>query len=494
VPAGEGGIEYPRIVAEPSSSDAPATPGGPRRPDPAVEPLSEAARRVARSAEGEHFSTLRLFGTTAYLRLWIAQVVSSLGDWIGFFAITAIAARLGGSSSGVAVGVVLSARLIPGFFLGPLVGVVVDRWSRKRMMVACDVGRAVVLASLPFVRSVVGLFFASLLLELMTLMWSSAKEASVPNLVPAEFLPNANSLSLVAGYGTFPLGAAVFSLLAKVAESLSEVEALQALRVDRQESIAIYFDVVTFLFSALIVTTLAIRQTSRRELERGKGLSGTWHELREGWRFVAGNRVVRAVIFGLATGLFGGGMLVPLGPDFSREVLGGGSAGFGLLLTALGLGVAVGILSLSLVQRRLPQERIFVIAVVCAGLAILTGASFNDLRPALVAVGILGLCAGAVYVLGFTILQINVEDELRGRIFATLYTLVRLCLLLAFVLAPLLSTLLDRLSARLFDRHVELFGVGVSIPGARLTLWLGGVIILFAGVVSTSVVRPKEVE
>lgn len=466
-------------------------------PDPAetpTEPLIDAARKVAQAAaaDGEQFSTLRLFGTASFFRLWIAQVVSSLGDWIGFFAITAIAARLGGSSSGVAVGVVLSARLIPGFFLGPVIGVVVDRWNRKRMMVACDIGRGLVLATLPFVQTVVGLFIASLFLELMTLMWSSAKEASVPNLVPQSFLASANSLSLVASYGTFPIGAAVFSLLAKVAEHVAEYDVASVFRADRQESIAIYFDVATFLLSALLVSTLAIPHVRKERDGGGVALSRTFHELREGWKFVGQNPMVRAVIFGLATGLFGGGMLVPLGPDFSSHVLGGGSAGFGLLLTALGLGVAVGIVTLSVAQRRLPHERIFVWAVFGAGFAILAGASFSDLRPALVAVALLGLCAGAVYVLGFTILQLNVEDELRGRIFATLYTLVRLCLLLAFVLAPVLSTLLDKVSTAWFDAHLDIGRLEISIPGSRLTLWLGGLIILVAGLVSAKALRARE--
>lgn len=480
-------------MAEPSSTNAPAG----SEPDPAdapTEPLIDAARNVARAAaaDDEQFSTLRLFGTASFFRLWVAQVVSSLGDWIGFFAITAIAARLGGSSSGVAVGVVLSARLIPGFFLGPVIGVVVDRWNRKRMMVACDIGRGLVLATLPFVQTVVGLFIASLFLELMTLMWSSAKEASVPNLVPQSFLASANSLSLVASYGTFPIGAAVFSLLAKVAEQVAEYDLLSVFRADRQESIAIYFDVATFLLSALLVSTLAIPHVAKERGGGGVSLGRTFHELREGWKFVGQNPMVRAVIFGLATGLFGGGMLVPLGPDFSSDVLGGGSAGFGLLLTALGLGVAVGIVTLSVAQRRLPHERIFVGAVFGAGFAILTGASFSDLRPALVAVAVLGLCAGAVYVLGFTILQLNVEDELRGRIFATLYTLVRLCLLLAFVLAPVLSTLLDKVSTAWFDAHLDIGRLEISIPGSRLTLWLGGLIILAAGMVSAKALRSRE--
>lgn len=423
-------------------------------------------------------STVRLFGSHAFFRLWVAQVVSALGDWIGFVAVAAIAARIGGSSPEAAVGVVLSARLIPGFFLAPAAGVLVDRWDRKRVMVMCDIGRGLVMATLPFVDTIAGLFFVSLLLEVLTLMWSPAKEASVPNLVRPEFLANANSLSLVAAYGTFPVASALFAGLAKVAEHLGEYDALDVLRVS-QESIAIYVDVVTFFVSALLIATLALPRPERVRSSRRFDFRQTFRELAEGWRFIGQNPVVRSVIVGLATGLIGGGMVVPLGTVMSTQVFGAGPAGFGLLLTALGTGVAVGIVGLSIVQSRLPHETVFVGALVGAGICIIGGASMSSLTPALAFVALLGLCAGAVYVLGFTILQTNVENELRGRIFATLYTLVRFCLLAAFAIAPMLSSLLDRLS---------------DIEGARLTLWFGGAIILMAALlarVSLRVRRPS---
>ncbi|MDP9070042.1 MAG: MFS transporter [Actinomycetota bacterium] len=449
---------------------------------------------VPEAAEGrptETPSALRLFGTHSFFRLWLAQVVSSLGDWIGFIAVTAIAARVGGSSPEGAISLVLAARLIPGFFLGPTAGVFVDRWDRKRLMVVCDVGRGLVLASLPLVDTIPGLFVASLLLEVLTLLWSPAKEASVPNLVREEFLATANSLSLVAAYGTFPVGSALFAALAGVAKWLSGYEALSGLD---QESLAIYFDVVTFFVSAVMISTLAL-PSQRRVHRRGKGLAvkRTFEELAEGWRFIGQSALVRSVILGIATGLVGGGMLVPLGPVMSKQVLGGGIAGFGLLLTALGTGVAGGILALSLLQSRVPHGRVFVLSVVGAGVCQIAGASMSTLTPALVFVAGLGLCAGSVYVLGFTILQTNVEDELRGRIFSSLYTLSRFCLLLAFTVAPILSSALDTLSARLFERSVTVGELSVALPGVRLTLWLGGAIIVLAGLLARAAVptRPR---
>ena len=466
--------------------------GAPGDEPPTVPSLGTGDEVIASVHEG--FSTARLFGSPSFFRLWLAQVASSLGDWIGFVAITALAARIaGGGSPEAAVGVVLSARLVPGFFLAPVAGVLVDRWDRKKVMVACDIGRGLVLATLPWVDTIAGLVFASLLLEILTLLWSPAKEASVPKLVPKHYLPTANSLSLVAAYGTFPIGSALFAALAGVAKFLGGYDALKGLSVD-QEFVAIYFDVGTFFVSSILISTLVLPHVRRVGAASGKriDLGQAWRDVREGLSVIGHSRLIRSVMLAIATGLIGGGMLVPLGPRFAKETLGGGSAAFGLLLTALGGGMAAGIVGLSILQRRLPHQRVFVASVIGAGLSILAGASMSNLPSALFFVTFLGVFAGAIYVLGFTILQTNVDDELRGRVFATLYTLVRFCLLLAFAIAPFLSSLLDSVSHRLVDRHVEVLGYGISVPGTRLTLWLGGLIILGAGGLALAVMRERS--
>ena len=458
-------------MAEPSTAD-PAPSGGDTN-DAGGAPRPREVKDTSRLA--------RLFGSRQFFRLWLSQVVSSLGDWIGLIAITALAARVGGNGAGAAVGLVLSARLIPGFILGPFIGVLIDRWDRRRLMVCCDIGRGLVLVYLPFVTSVAGLFLVSLLLEVMTLMWSSAKEASVPNLVRTSFLPNANSLSLLAAYGTFPLGGAVFALLAGAAAWLGHYHALHVLQVN-QERLAFWFDVVTFFVSAAVVWTLRLPKPVRNgEDSGGIDLTRTVRDLREGWAFIGSSPRVRAVIVGLATGLIGGGMIVPLGTLFSTEVLHAGTQGYGLFITALGTGVAIGVLGLTLVQKRVPHDRTFVSAIFVASGCLIGAASVSTLALSSLFVGGLGIAAGAVYVLGFTILQTDVEDELRGRTFATLYVLIRFCLLLALGVAPFLSQVLDSVSRQAVDSEVDLGWFSVSVPGVRLTIWIGGLIVLAAG-------------
>lgn len=475
-------VDPARLVQDAGTSDAPTE----DLPLPDRTPARSDREPGPHEAESpERGSITRLFGSRLYFRLWLAQFASSLGDWIGFVAITALSNRIAGTNG---VALVLSARLVPGFFLGSLGGLLADRLDRKKVMVACDIGRAVVVGLLPFVHNLPMLFLANLVLEALTLLWSPAKEATVPNLVSEEQLPKVNSLGLAAAYGTFPLGAALFTALAAVAAYLGRFDALSILRVN-QENLAIWTDTLTFLLSAFLISTLAIPRRDRRagtgKVDFGQGI----RDVREGWRFIGQNAVVRSVMVALSCGLVGGGMVVPLGPDFAEEVLGGGPRAFGALITAMGVGVAAGVIGVNGMQKHLRPERVFVQAVLVAGVAMVAAASMWTLTPVLLLVGLMGMGAGAVYVFGFSLIQTHTEDALRGRIFSALYAAVRLCLLLSFVVGPLLAGLLDRLSDGLFDRRAGIGDWDVSLPGVRLTLWLAGAIILGAGLLARRSLR-----
>lgn len=434
-----------------------------------AEPQEQDAGSTPRRKQG-------VFSYQPFRRLWTASLVSSFGDWIGLVAITALAQRVSEGTGESAVAFVLSARLLPGFFLGPFAGVLLDRLDRRKVMLACDLGRAVVFAFLPFVDTVLGLVCASLVLEGLSIGWSSAKEATVPNLVPKSQLASANSASVAAAYGTFPLGSLAFALLAVVSKWLGHIEALSELGVN-QESLALWADGFTFLVSFFLVRSVAFPAKERAASEDEK--TNVLRDLRDGWRYIGTNARVRSVMLGLAAGLFGGGMLVPLGPTFARDDLGGGAAGFGALITALGFGVALSVLGLSFIQNRLKPEPVFIGSVFGSALCISLGATSSSMTPAVLWVGALGLFAGAVYVLGFTIIQLNVDDELRGRIFATLYAMVRVVVLLSFTVAPIMSRLLGSLTDSL----------SADVSGVRASLWVAGGIISLAGLVTVLSLR-----
>lgn len=427
----------------------------------------------------------RVFGTKPFFKLWLAQVTSSMGDWIGLIAILAIAARVS-NNSGAAVSLVMVARVVPGFFLATVGGVIVDRLDRRKVMVLCDIGRASLLALLPFVDTLLGLVVFSFLIEILTLLWSPAKDATVPNLVESDQLASANSLGLVAAYGTFPIASIVFSFLALIAQWLGRIDALSTLSVDR-EVLALWVDALTFLASAAIVWRLPIPRRERQARKKRVDWTQTFRDIREGIRFIASHSLVRAIIIGLGAGIIGGGAMIPLGPVFAHDVLSGGNAGaaFGVLMTALGFGAAIGVVTLLWVQRRLPRDTVFTFGVMGTGFFLIIAVCFSNLAPAALFIGATGACAGSAYVTGFTVLQESVEDEMRGRTFATLYTVIRLCLLLSLTVSPLLADLFDWMSNRVFShRAVEFLGLSYALPGVRFALWTGGLICLTAGLVS----------
>jgi dTMP kinase len=423
----------------------------------------------------------RLFGSRQFFRLWLAQVISSSGDWIGLIAILAIAARVS-DNSGAAVSLVMTTRVVPGFFLGTLGGVIIDRFDRRRVMVICDLGRAALLLSLPFAENLWALVLVSFGLEILTLLWGPAQAASVPNLVGKEQLASANSLSLVASFGTFPVASLVFSLLAVIATVLGDLNLVGAFKVD-QESLALVVDALTFLVSAAIVWRLPIpHDRAPREPGRRMDWTGTFRDIRDGLRFISTHPVVRGVIFGLGVALIGGGAVIPLGPAYAKEVLGGGASAFGVLMTALGFGAAGGVVTLLWLQRRLPRATVFAAAILAVGFLLVISASFSALAPAAFTVALVGACAGTMYVTGFTVLQESVADELRGRTFATLYTVVRLCLLISLTVSPLWADFWDWISKLVL--HDQTIGVGkydYALPGVRLALWAGGFITAGAG-------------
>jgi dTMP kinase len=159
--------------------------------------------------------------------------------------------------------------------------------------------------------------------------------------------------------------------------------------------------------------------------------------------------------------------------------------GFGVFVFALGVGTGAGVVAVSALQTRLRKARTFVLSLSCAGVALIVGVSMSTLMVTALWVAIMGIFAGSVHVPGFTMLHESVEDELRGRIFSALYTLVRLCVLLAMAVGPLLADLLDGVSDQLVGRQIDV-GVEVTVPGVRLTLWLAGVIMLVAGALSVA--------
>ena len=421
-----------------------------------------------------------------FRRLYSALVLSSFGDWLGFLATTALAAQLVDTFQGkaYATGGVLVFRLLPAVLFGPLAGAFADRWDRRKTMITCDVIRFLLFLSIPIVgavastgRALVWLLVASFLIETASLFWIPAKEASVPNLVPREQLEGANQLTLIATYGSAPVAAAVFALLALVSRALgSGFEYFRTGPVD----LALYVNAATFLFAAGTVYRLKdLPSPQRTSTATGETVS-VLGSLREGLSFMGRSPLARGLLVGMLGALAAGGAIIALGRLYAGSVLAGGDAAYALLFGAIFLGIALGVALGPRALGDLSRRRVFGPSIVGAGLSLVVMSLVPVLFLAAVATLLVGMFAGVAYVVGITLLGLEVSDELRGRTFGLVQSLMRIDLLLVTATTPFLAGFIG-------VRSVPLPGDGpaaIPVNGVSVVLLVGGLLAAAVGVVS----------
>jgi dTMP kinase len=400
---------------------------------------------------------------------------------MGLLATTALAGALaGGGAAGrkasFAIGGVLIFRLMPAVVLGPFAGAFADRFDRRKTMVVCDVIRFVLFASIPLVRTLPYLLLASFLVEAVSLFWIPAKEASVPNLLPPGKLEGANQVSLITTYGSAPIAAAVFAGLAVLSKALG---AGLVFFKTNQVDLSFYFDAATFLFSALTVYRLKEIKGARKHETAGSDefeTHGVFRDIAEGWQFVGSTPLVRGLVVGMLGAFAAGGTAIALGRPFVG-VLGGGDAAYGLLFGAIFTGLAVGMGVGPRALANLSRHRLFGLAIVAAGASLSVMALLPNLVLALFTTISVGMFAGIGWIVGYTLLGLEVEDDKRGRTFATVQSLVRVDLLLVLALAPVTAGVIG-------PHRVGLFRVYVRADGVTLTLFAAGLVAVVVGLVS----------
>lgn len=401
-----------------------------------------------------------------FRRLYLALVLSSFGDWLGFLATTALATQLveGFGAQSYAVGGVLAFRLMPAVLLGPIAGVLADRFDRRSLMVVTDLLRGAVFISVPLVDSLAWLLVATLLAELLSLFWIPAKEASVPNLV-GDRLESANQVSLVATYGTAPVAAVVFGVLGLIGATTGMPS------VD----LALYVNAATFLFAALQVAR--IREIGQGPYSTSASAPSVLSSVREGLAFARSSPVVRGVLVAMLGALAAAGTVVANGKLFATTVLAGGDGAFALLFGTVFVGIAAGVALGPRALGAMSRRRALGPVIVVAGGCLVFLALVPVLALVVIATFVLGAFAGLAYVLGLTLLGSEVEDEVRGRTFGLVNALMRIDLLLVLAVAPPLAGAVGR-------RSLHLPGGPYDLNGISVTMLVGGLLAVGVGLVS----------
>ena len=408
-----------------------------------------------------------------FRKLWNSMVFSSLGDWLGLLATTAMAQQLSGgnyATANFAIAGVFIARLLPAVFLGPLAGVIADKLDRRKLMVNCDILRTGLYISIPIFHNYFWLYTATILVECITLFWSPAKEASVPNLVPREKLESANQVSLLAGYGTAPIAALIFTFLSLFTSAINVTFGINSTAVD----LALYVNALSFAFGAY--TVWGLREIPKGAAEKHSADTGILKSLHDGWKAVSGTKLIRGLVVGMVGAFAAAGAVIGLARTFVGD-LGGGEAAYGVLFGAVFTGLAAGIAFGPRVFAQFSRRRLFGASLVISGFFLVGLAAIPNLVLAVFIVIILGAFSGITWVTGFTMLGMEVADDVRGRTFAFVQSLIRVVLVGVLAIAPLIA-------ASIGQHTFKFQNTEINYNGAAVTILIAGVIASLIGFVS----------
>jgi MFS family permease len=328
------------------------------------------------------------------------------------------------SPSMVALGLI--AKAAPTVLFGLIAGALVDRFNRQRVMILTDVVRAVLTMTIPFfaLTWLPGVFIVVFLVATASTLFNPAKQAILPNLVPAEFLVKANSLMSSSEKTMELLGFSLAGLIAAIA-------AWQPLFI---------VDAATFIVSA--ITLLGVADRSRIQARRVRLLD----DIKEGSRFVLTNRTLRSTMALAFVATIFGSLTFPILVVMSYEALGGGAFGYGVLEAAIGAGAIVGALAAPGILNRWPAGFLILAGVGGTGLAgAITGFS-RSVPTAALFLFLSGVANTVYYVSLISVTQAEAPDRIRGRVMSTRFLLVQLGLLAGMGLS---GPLTDRLGAPL---------------------------------------------
>lgn len=390
-----------------------------------------------------------------FRQLWLGQVVSQLGDWFNTMAIFRLLQDLT-QDSARAIGLMLVARFLPSFIVGPLSGVVADRFSRRHVMILSDLLRAVVVLGFLLVRRPehVWLVYALTILQLVfSTFFEPAKTAVIPSIVSGRELLAANAISSVTWSVMLTLGAA----FGGVVTGWFGTDA------------AFILDSLTYLASALLIAGVRFPRhplRAKTKLTLGKALGIT--DTIEGARYVWQRPRVFALMMVKPAWGVGGGILTLLAVFGEKVFPVGGKAaiGIGVLYAARGIGTAIGPITMRRIsgETRASMQTGIGTAFIIGGIGYIAFGSATSFALAIIVLMLAHAGGSILWVNSTVLLQRAVEDDFRGRVFAA-----ELALLTLTMAASNYATgeLLDRFH---FSPRTVTIGIGIFflLPGV---LW-----------------------
>ncbi|GAB3581816.1 dTMP kinase [Amycolatopsis endophytica] len=457
-----------------------------------VEPGAGSEAPAGRDASTIHRAR-RVLAIRPFRRLWGVTYLCSVADWLTILGLTSLAAQLASSYTAknfAFTGVLLSA-LLPGLIFAPLGGLLADRFDRRKVMFVADLFRCGFLLSVAFVGTWWWLYIANFLVSASAMMWIPSKEAAVPNLLKRpDQVETANQLGLVMTYGLATVSAgALYAVVTRIAASVGlPAGFFGELGVAK---VIVVLIASLYLASAILVLTrvkeLSIRKprmaavTHEQAEQAAKPVKeadkpGLGALVKDAGKYVRSTPLVRGLLIGAAGAFAAGGAVVGSAKPYATS-LNAGDSTWGLLVVAVFIGLATGMGGAPKLAHRLPHDRLFGISIVLAGLGLILVALSPHLTVSLVAVAIVGACAGAAFLTGITIIGSQVDDAIRGRINAIYQAMMKIIVFGSVSVVPLLIGLTK-------PHQVTVWGNEITIDGTRPVMLGGGALAAVVGIIA----------
>jgi MFS family permease len=372
-----------------------------------------------------------------FLRLWIGQGTSFVGDAVSMVALVILVVQITGSAS--AVGGALVARLLP-TLASPLAGVLADRLDRRLVLVASDLARAVLVLGLVFARDLTTIYILVFLMGLARTLFNPTVRAAFPSVVGGGDMTRANALI----GGTFSVSETAGPAFGGLLVASVSVDA------------AFVFDSATYVISAASLSFISLPRPQREEEGAGFG-----DELRSGFSYLAGARVPLAIVLGAFLTVLTINTMIPAEVFLAKETFGAGNAGYGVLVGVYGGGMVLGSALMVALGDRVRLLPFYFFGVFATALALVGAGLSPSFVVALGALVVAGVANGTENVTTDTILQKRVPDAFLGRVFSVRF--------LSFSVGEVFA-----------------YGVGGAIldaSGARFTYLLAGAATVAAGLI-----------
>ena len=366
-----------------------------------------------------------LFRNRNFKLLWAGQLLSQIGDQCLLIAAITLISTLSQSPWAMLIPVISIA--IPQLIFGLVGGVVADRWNRNLTMIGSDVLRGIIVLSILLINDVHDLwilYLAAAGLALMGVFFYPARNAAIPNIVPAGLLLAANGLI----QGSYIIALIVGPVIAGAA-------------VELWMPAAIIFDSATFFVSAIILAVLEIPRTVS-EPPRAAEEKSVWQDMKAGLDFIRHNRALSRVLVITTIATLGIGAIVLLAIPHPEAQLEASGMEYGIAMSMLGLGSVLGDLMVNQLSRRLSTSTIVGGMLVMGRATIVAFAFAPNYTVVLVSVAVIGMCIVMARGALDTISQTLSPDAVRGRVQAAVNLLVVAATAMAEGLAALLGSLL----------------------------------------------------